>query len=76
MSSTAIATVAKMMESLAEPLQERIAEHLRDYIEDLRDESRWDSMFRETQLELVSAARRAKTEIAEGKAEPLNFDRL
>ena len=76
MSSTAIATVTKMMESLPEPVQDQVVDHLREYLEDLRDELQWDSLFEKTQPQLVAAARRAKQEIAEGKAKPMNFDQL
>ncbi|GAB1538065.1 hypothetical protein NUACC21_07220 [Scytonema sp. NUACC21] len=76
MSSTAIATVIKMMESLPEAAQNQIAEHLREYIEDLRDEMQWDMAFQKTQHQLVAAARKAKQEIAEGKAKPLDYNQL
>ena len=38
MTSTAIATVVKMMESLPEATQNQVAEHLRSYIAEIRDE--------------------------------------
>ncbi len=70
MSSTAIATVTKMLESLPEPVQNQVVDHLREYLEDLRDELQWDSLFEQTQPQLLAAARRAKQEIAEGEATP------
>ena len=76
MSSTVIATVVKMMESLPDPVQDRVVEHLREYIEDLRDELQWDATFKQTQPQLVAAARRAKQEIAAGQAKPLDSDQL
>ncbi len=76
MPSTATATVEKMLESLPEEVQERVVEHLREYILDLQDELQWDALFRRTQDKLVVAARRAKEEIAAGKAEPMDFERL
>ena len=76
MSSTAIATVIKMMESLPEPVQDQVVDHLREYLEDLQDELQWDSLFKETQQQLVAAARRAKQEIAEGHAKPMDYDQL
>lgn len=76
MASTATATVVKMMESLPEAEQEQIVEHLREYILDLEDERQWDMLFEESQEQLVAAARRAKQEIAAGKARPLDYDRL
>ncbi|MEH1998651.1 MAG: hypothetical protein V7L00_07840 [Nostoc sp.] len=68
MSSAAIATVVKMMESLSVEVQDRVAEHLREYINDLQDELQWNESFQRTQQKLVAAAQRAKQEIAEGQA--------
>jgi len=76
MSSTAIATVIKMMESLPETAQDQVVEHLREYLEDLRDELQWDTLFKKTQPQLIAAARRAKKEIAEGLAQPMDYDQL
>jgi len=76
MSQEAIATVVKMMESLPNEVQDRVAEHLRDYIEELQDELRWDELFEQTQASLVTGARQAKQEIAEGKATPMDEEQL
>uniref|UniRef100_A0A7C1FM92 DUF2281 domain-containing protein n=1 Tax=Caldilinea aerophila TaxID=133453 RepID=A0A7C1FM92_9CHLR len=76
MTSTAIETVTKMLESLPEMVQEQVVEHLREYLADLQDEQEWDSLFKRTQPQLVAAARRAKQEIAEGHAQPLDYDKL
>ena len=76
MSSTAIATVIKMMESLPETAQDQVVEHLREYLEDLQDELQWDTLFKKTQPQLIAAARHAKKEIAEGLAQPLDYDQL
>ncbi len=76
MSSTAIVTVTKMIESLPEPVQDQVVDHLREYLEDLQDELQWDSLFKKTQPQLASAARRAKQEIAQGLAKPINYDQL
>ena len=43
---------------------------------ELQDELRWEASFNNTQEQLITAARRAKQEIAEGKAEPMDLDRL
>lgn len=76
MSSTAIATVIKMLESLPEAAQEQVVEHLREYLADTQDELQWDTLLKKTQPQLIAAARRAKREIAEGLAEPLDYDQL
>ncbi|WP_348232991.1 hypothetical protein [Trichocoleus sp. DQ-U1] len=76
MSSAAIATLLKMMESLPVDVQEQVAEHLREYIYDLQDENRWNESFQRTEQKLVAAAKRAKQEIAEGQATVMDYDQL
>ncbi|KOP24820.1 hypothetical protein AMR41_19040 [Hapalosiphon sp. MRB220] len=75
MSSPAITTVVKMMESLPEDVQNQIAEHLREYVQDLHDELKWDNSFKKSQQKLVEAAKLAKQEIAQGLAQPMDYDR-
>jgi hypothetical protein len=65
-----------MMESLPEAAQDRVAEHLREYLADLEDEFSWDELFGKTQTQLAGAARRARGEIAPGRARPLDADAL
>ena len=76
MASNAIATITQMVETLPESLQNQVVEHLREYIAELQDELRWEASFNKTQDQLVEAARRAKQEIADGKSEPMDLDRL
>jgi len=76
MSSTAIVTVIKMMESLPTKAQDQVVEHLRVYLEDLLDECQWDTLFEKTQPQLIAAAKRAKQQIAEGQATPMDYDQL
>ena len=64
------------METLPVNLQERVTDHLREYINDLQDEIKWDNSFAKTQSKLVTAARLAKQEIAEGKAVALDCEQL
>jgi hypothetical protein len=74
MSSAAITTIVKMVESLPADLQEKVVAHIRDYIADLEDEERWDNSFRQTQDNLVAAARKARQDIAAGQSMPLDYD--
>jgi hypothetical protein len=73
MSSAAITTIIKMVESLPDDLQERVSEHIREYIADLEDEAKWESSFQKSHANLVAAAQQAKREIAEGKSVPMDF---
>ncbi len=76
MASASITTVVKMLEVLPESAQDDIVEHLRKYIAEKQDDLRWTRSFKRTQGPLVAAARRAKGEIAAGKASPMDYDRL
>jgi hypothetical protein len=76
MSSAAIVTIVKMVESLPDELQERVVEHIRDYITDLEDKKLWDTSFQRTQVNLVAAARKAKQEIAAGQSMPMDYGQL
>ncbi len=76
MSSEKIVTVTKMMESLPDSLQEQVVDHLIDYIETLQEEMKWKSLVNKTQNKLISMAKQAKQEIAEGKATPMDYNQL
>lgn len=76
MSTPAINTVVKMIESLPEDEQDRVVDHLREYILELEDELEWDQQFRETQSQLVAAAKKAREQSARGEAKPLNISDL
>ncbi len=76
MSSTAIVTITKMMETLPESAQEQAVEHLRDFIAEMQDEMDWDAQFKKTQKQLIAAARRAREEVVAGKARVMDYDQL
>lgn len=76
MASAVIATLIKMLENLPETTQNQILEHLRDYIAEVQDEIQWDLSFKNTQQQLIKAAQRAKKEIADGCAVPMDYNQL
>lgn len=76
MSTMAVATMTKMMESLSETLQNQVLDHLREYLEELQDEIEWDRQFQRTQPQLIAAAKRAKQEIEQGQAQPFDYHQL
>jgi DNA-binding transcriptional regulator GbsR (MarR family) len=76
MASAPTMTIKKMLETLPKELQDHVVEHVREYIEDLRDEVRWNESFSRTQENLIIAARKAREEISEGKASPLDVEKL
>ena len=76
MSSPAVTTIVEMVESLPEELQEQVAEHVRTYLAEIEEENRWDNSFKRTKDNLVSAARKAKAEIAAGMSTPMDYEQL
>jgi hypothetical protein len=76
MSSTAIVTITKMMETLPESAQEQAVEYLREFIAEMQDEAQWDALFKKTEKQLTAAARRAREEIAAGHSKPMDFEKL
>lgn len=76
MSSTAIATMVKMMERLPAGAQEQVVDHLREYLADLEDEALWDEQFARSREQLVAAGRKARQAIAAGEAAPLDVETL
>lgn len=76
MENPAIYTVVKIMETLPESTQNRIVDLVREYLAELDDEAEWDEQFAASEPQLLAAARQARREIHEGKAEFLDFDRL
>jgi hypothetical protein len=76
MSTPAINTIIKMMEALPEDAQEQVVDLLREVITEMQDEAAWDESFKRTQGKLISAAKRARKEIREGRATPLDLSKL
>lgn len=76
MVTPAVNTIIKMIEQLPESDQDRVAEHLREYLAELEEEQKWEESFAKSQDNLIDAARHARKQIAEGKSEPMDFDKL
>lgn len=76
MSTAAIETVTKMLESLPESIQNQAIEHLREYLEDITDELGWDETFARTSEKLSEAGRQAREKFRQGRSEPFDLDRL
>jgi gamma-glutamyl:cysteine ligase YbdK (ATP-grasp superfamily) len=76
MPSPAITTIVKMVESLPNELQAQVVEHVRAYLEELAEEQRWDTSFKQTESNLLAAARQAKAEIAAELSLPMDYEQL
>jgi hypothetical protein len=76
MSSPAIITIVKMVESLPDALQEQVVEHVRSYLAEIEEDKRWDESFKRTKHNLAAAAQKAKAEIAAGMSIPMDYEQL
>lgn len=76
MVTPAIETIVKMLEYQPEEIQSQAVEYLQMWLAEMEDETRWDENFSRSQRGLYKTAQEARKQIAEGKAEPMDFDRL
>ncbi len=75
MTTKAIETAVKLLETLPESTQEHLVDELRYLALGAQDEAKWDELFaRNTGLK--AAARKARQDIAAGKSSDMDFDRL
>ena len=76
MSFSNVTVLKEKLESMPEDLREKFAEYLSAHLEEFEDEMRWDEQFQNTSSKLSKMARNARKEIAEGKSEPMDFEKL
>ncbi len=76
MTSVAVTTIVRMVESLPEPTQEKVAEHLREYLADMKDEQEWDKQWKDSHEQLTSVGRKVKQQIQAQQSEPMDMNRL
>ncbi len=76
MSFSNVVILTRKLESLPEEVRERIAEYLSENFEEIRDEVRWDEQFKKSSDKLAETARQARKEIAEGKTEKMDYEKL
>ena len=76
MSFSNVAILTKKLESLPEEFRERLAGYFYEHFEEISDELRRDEQFKSSSSKLEQMARQVKTEIAQGKAESMNYDKL
>ncbi len=71
-----VTILTKKLESLPEDSREKLAKYISEHFEDFEDEMLWDEQFQNSSSKLSGMARKARNEIAEGKSEPMNFEKL
>ncbi len=75
MTTKAIETAVKLLETLPEPTQEQLVDKLRRLALDARDEAKWDELFTRSGR-LQAAGQKARQEIAAGRASDMDFEKL
>ena len=76
MSFSNVTVLTRKLENLPEEFRERMAEYLSEHFEEIEDEVRWEEQFKRSSNKLAGIARQARQEIAEGKAEPMKYEKL
>jgi uncharacterized membrane protein len=71
-----ITILTEKLENLPEDSREKIAKYISEHFEEFEDEMLWDEQFQNTSSKLIEMARNARKEFAEGKSEPMDFEKL
>jgi hypothetical protein len=69
-------TIAKMVQSLPESLQVIVLEELKEIVAEKIDEAEWNMQFEQKQDQLITAAKKVKEQIAAGKVEEMDYEKL
>jgi len=69
-------TIAKMVQSLPESLQVIVLEELKEIVAEKMDEAKWNMQFEQKQDQLIAAAKKVKEQIAAGKVEEMDYEKL
>lgn len=69
-------TIAKMVQSLPESLQIVVLEELKEIVAEKIDEAEWNMQFEQKQDQLIAAAKKVKEQIATGKVEEMDYEKL
>ncbi len=76
MSFSNVTILTKKLESFPEDFRENFAKYINEHLEEFEDEMRWDEQFQKTSPRLSEMAQNARKEIAEGKTDSMNFEKL
>ena len=65
-----------MREPITKDVKHNIVERLKNFFQDFYDKLRWDYLFKKKEKKLVEVAKKARQEIAEGKAKVMYYNKL
>ena len=69
-------TITKMVQSLPESLQAVVLEELKEIVAEKIDEAEWNKQFEQKHDQLIAAAKKVEEQIAAGKVEEMEYDKL
>ena len=69
-------TITKMVQSLPESLQVIVLEELKEIVAEKMDEAEWNTQFEQKHDQLIAAAKKVKEQIAAGKVEEMDYEKL
>ena len=75
MTTKAIETAIKLLETLPEPTQEQLVDELRRLALEAQDEAKWDELFARSGR-LKAVAQKAQQEVSAGRASDMDFEKL
>lgn len=76
MSKETLLLIEEMLAPLPEHRQQQVIEHLREYLAEIQSEERWEQLDQDYAPKLEKMAQRAKQQISEGIARPMNLNDL
>jgi len=65
-----------MREPITKDVKHNIVERLKNFFQDFYDKLRSDYLFKKKEKKLVEVAKKARQEIAEGKAKVMDYNKL
>jgi hypothetical protein len=74
--SNTVETLTKMIIQLPESMQERVMEDVKTIVAEALDETHWHQLYQETSGRLSNVAKKVRSQVASGKAKPMDYDRL
>ena len=69
-------TISKMVQSLPESLQVIVLEELKEIVAEKIDEAEWNMQFEQKQDQLITATKKVREQIAAGKVEEMDYEKL
>ena len=74
--SDSVETLTRVITQLPESMQDRVIEDVKAIVAEALDETRWQQLYQKTPEKLSDVAKRVRSQVASGKAKPMDYDSL